>query len=402
MSMSLILVQVVPQTLFLIILFSFFLTNPSIFCPAMSTASLSMASTSTTCSSSLCNKISNFSITRSLTQVPTHLQPQFKPLKLKAHFSVCSRLSSLHHFRRPFSALDGVEVEVEEEGNECSEGEEEKDPQAEMLIEEGEEEAKGEEGSDRSDAGRLYVGNLPYSMTSTQLSEIFGEAGTVTYSEIIYDRVTDRSRGFGFVTLANVEEAQEAIRMFDGSQVGGRTVRVNFPEVPRGGEREILGPKIRNTGYKVYIDSPNKIYAGNLGWGLTSQGLKDAFEGRPGLLGAKVIYERGSGRSRGFGFVTFDTAANAEAAVTAMNGVEVDGRELRLNMASERARTVTVTPPPAAETSKENTEAGELVSPSASEPSADDTTDNVEVVSSPASDTTEDTDNSELVSSVSI
>lgn len=98
-------------------------------------------------------------------------------------------------------------------------------------------------------------------------------------------------------------------------------MRVNFPEVPRGGERAILGPKIRNTGYKVYIDSPNKIYAGNLGWGLTSQGLKDAFEGQPGLLGAKVIYERGSGRSRGFGFVTFDTAANAEAAVTAMNGV---------------------------------------------------------------------------------
>ncbi|KAL6133726.1 hypothetical protein ACLB2K_065960 [Fragaria x ananassa] len=369
----------------------------------MSTSSLSMASTSTTCSSSLCNKISNFSVTRSLTRIPAHLQPQFKPLKplkLKAHCSLFSRLYPLHNFRRPCSALDVLEVE---EGNESSD--EEKDPQAELLEEEeeGEEEPKGEAGSDRSDAGRLYVGNLPYSMTSTQLSEIFGEAGTVTYSEIIYDRVTDRSRGFGFVTMANVEEAQEAIRMFDGSQVGGRTVRVNFPEVPRGGEREILGPKIRNTGYKVYIDSPNKIYAGNLGWGLTSQGLKDAFEGQPGLLGAKVIYERGSGRSRGFGFVTFDTAANAEAAVTAMNGVEVDGRELRLNMASERARTVTVTPPPAAETSTENTEASELVSPSASETTAEDNTDSGEVVSSPGSESTaEDADSSELVSSVSI
>ncbi|KAM5559300.1 33 kDa ribonucleoprotein, chloroplastic [Rosa sericea] len=386
---------------------TFFPKNISLPIPlVMSTSSLSMASTSTTCSSSLCNKISNFS----LTPIPTYLQPQFKPpkplkpLKLKAHFSYFSRLSSLHHFRRPFSALDGLEVG---EGNESSEeeGEEEKDPQAELLEEEEEEEKEEpkEAGSDRSDAGRLYVGNLPYSMTSTQLSEIFGEAGTVTYSEIIYDRVTDRSRGFGFVTMSNVEEAQEAIRMFDGSQVGGRTVRVNFPEVPRGGEREILGPKIRNPGYKVYIDSPNKIYAGNLGWGLTSQGLKDAFEGQPGLLGAKVIYERGSGRSRGFGFVTFDTAAAAEAAVTAMNGVEVDGRALRLNMASERARTVTVTPPPASETSTENTEASELVSPSASETTAEDTTDSGEVVSSPASETTaEDADSSELISSVSI
>lgn len=82
---------------------------------------------------------------------------------------------------------------------------------------------------------------------------------------------------------------------------------------------------------------------------------------------------------------------------------EVDGRELRLNMASERARTVTVTPPPAAETSTENTEASELVSPSASETTAEDTTDSGEVVSSPGSESTaEDADSSELVSSVSI
>ena len=59
-----------------------------------------------------------------------------------------------------------------------------------MLVEEDEaeeskeEKPKGEAVSERNDAGRLYIGNLPYSMTSTQLSEIFGEAGTVTYSEV--------------------------------------------------------------------------------------------------------------------------------------------------------------------------------------------------------------------------
>lgn len=103
-------------------------------------------------------------------------------------------------------------------------------------------------------------------------------------------------------------------------QVGGRTIKVNFPEVPRGGEREVLGPKIRNSN-KSFVDSPHKLYAGNLGWGLTSQALRDAFADQPGVLSAKVIYERDTGRSRGFGFVSFETAEAAQSAFDAMNGV---------------------------------------------------------------------------------
>lgn len=97
-------------------------------------------------------------------------------------------------------------------------------------------------------------------------------------------------------------------------------MRVNFPEVPRGGEKEVMAPKIRSS-YKGFVDSPHKIYAGNLGWGLTSQGLIDAFANQTGLLSAKVIYERDTGRSRGFGFVSFESDENAEAALNAMNGV---------------------------------------------------------------------------------
>ena len=103
-------------------------------------------------------------------------------------------------------------------------------------------------------------------------------------------------------------------------QVGGRTVKVNFPEVPRGGERAVMGPKIRSS-YRGFVDSPYKIYAGNLSWRLTSEGLRDAFADQPGLLGAKVIYERESGRSRGFGFLSFASAENAESALNAMDEV---------------------------------------------------------------------------------
>ncbi|CAL9134450.1 33 kDa ribonucleoprotein, chloroplastic-like [Musa acuminata AAA Group] len=188
----------------------------------------------------------------------------------------------------------------------------------------------------RQEVGRLYVGNLPFTMTPAELAEVFSEAGTVETVEVVYDRVTERSRGFAFVTMASVEEANEAIRMFDGSQVGGRTVKVNFPEVPRGGEREVLGPRMRSRGF---VDSPYKVYAGNLGWSLTSQALRDAFFSQPGLLGAKVIFDRDTGRSRGFGFVTFASAEECQAAIEAMNGVVVEGRPLRLSLAEGRPST---------------------------------------------------------------
>lgn len=98
---------------------------------------------------------------------------------------------------------------------------------------------------------------------------------------------------------------------------------MNFPEVPRGGEREVMSPKIRSS-YQGFVDSPHKIYAGNLSWDLTSQGLREAFEEQPGYLSAKVIYDRDSGRSRGFGFITFSSADEVESALNNMNGVVKD------------------------------------------------------------------------------
>ncbi|CAI8602355.1 unnamed protein product [Vicia faba] len=179
-----------------------------------------------------------------------------------------------------------------------------------------------------SQLNRLFVGSLPFSLSSSQLAQLFGEAGNVVSVEIVHDDLADRSRGFAFVTMGSAEEAEEAIRMFEGTNVGGRVIKVNFPEVPKVGKSVRMG-----SNYKGYVDSPHKIYAGNLGWDMTSQVLKKAFAEQQGLLSAKVIYERNTGKSRGFGFVTFKTAEDVEAALDAMNGVEVQGRPLRLRLA---------------------------------------------------------------------
>jgi RNA recognition motif-containing protein len=74
---------------------------------------------------------------------------------------------------------------------------------------------------------KLYVGNLPYSMTSEDLSEKFGEFGTVMSSKVITDRDTGRSKGFGFVEMGSDSEAQAAIDKLNGSDMGGRPLKVN-------------------------------------------------------------------------------------------------------------------------------------------------------------------------------
>ncbi|CAH9078855.1 unnamed protein product [Cuscuta epithymum] len=206
------------------------------------------------------------------------------------------------------------------------------------LVEPDQEEEGEDEGAESQpdDAGKLFVGNLPFTVTSSQLSEIFSEAGHVRNVEVIYDRVTLRSRGFAFVTMGSVEEANEAIRMFNLSQIGGRSVKVNFPEVPKGGEREVIAPRVRSSNAET-TDSQFKIYAANLNWRLTSQGLKEAFADQPGMLNANVVYDLDSGRSQGYGFISFASAEELEAALKTMDGVEVEGRPLRLQVAKGKS-----------------------------------------------------------------
>lgn len=85
-------------------------------------------------------------------------------------------------------------------------------------------------------AKKLYVGNLSYGMTQQTLQDLFAEAGTVASAVVIIDRMSGRSKGFGFVEMSTEEEAQKAIEMFNGKEVDGRKLTVNEakPMEPRG------------------------------------------------------------------------------------------------------------------------------------------------------------------------
>lgn len=76
-------------------------------------------------------------------------------------------------------------------------------------------------------AKKLYVGGLPYSTTDSELQEAFAQAGAVSSATIIMDRMTGRSKGFGFVEFENDGDADKAIDMWNGKDFGGRNLTVN-------------------------------------------------------------------------------------------------------------------------------------------------------------------------------
>ena len=84
---------------------------------------------------------------------------------------------------------------------------------------------------------KLYVGNLSYNTTSSDLEQLFGQYGTVQSAEVISDRETGRSKGFGFVQMGSDQEAQAAIDAMNGQQHDGRNLTVNEakPKEPRYG-----------------------------------------------------------------------------------------------------------------------------------------------------------------------
>lgn len=171
---------------------------------------------------------------------------------------------------------------------------------------------------------KLYVGNLAWSVTDEDLKDAFQEYGTLADCEVIMDP-SGRSRGFGFVTYSNVEEAQAAINALDQANFAERDIRVNFhaPRDPNAPRRE----------RRPNRDSAHRLYVGNLPWSFDDFDLQDTFEEFGTIVDARVITDRETGRSRGFGFVTMTADDECDKAIEELDGSLCEGRNIRVNRA---------------------------------------------------------------------
>ncbi len=82
-------------------------------------------------------------------------------------------------------------------------------------------------------AKKLFVGNLPHEITNDELQKLFEEFGTVDSANVIMDRATGRSKGFGFVEMSSEDEAEKATEAMNGKEVGGRALTVNEARPPK-------------------------------------------------------------------------------------------------------------------------------------------------------------------------
>ncbi|XP_076886548.1 small ribosomal subunit protein cS22-like [Bidens hawaiensis] len=178
-------------------------------------------------------------------------------------------------------------------------------------------------------ARRLYVGNIPRTTTNDDLQKIFEEHGAVDKVEVMYDKYSGRSRRFGFVTMKTVDDANAAIEKLNDSEIGGRKIKVNVTEKPLNG----VSSTLLQSDEAPFVDSPYKIYVGNLAKTVTSDSLKSLFAEKGNVVGAKVSRVPGTSKSSGFGFVSFSSEEEVEAAILAFNDAVLEGQKIRVNKA---------------------------------------------------------------------
>ncbi|KAL5175821.1 30S ribosomal protein 2, chloroplastic [Glycine soja] len=178
-------------------------------------------------------------------------------------------------------------------------------------------------------ARRLYVGNIPRTVTNDELAKIVQEHGAVEKAEVMYDKYSGRSRRFAFVTMKTVEDATAVIEKLNGTEIGGREVKVNVTEKP------LSTPDLPllQAEESEFIDSPHKVYVGNLAKTVTTDTLKNFFSEKGKVLSAKVSRVPGTSKSSGYGFVTFSSEEDVEAAISSFNNSLLEGQTIRVNKA---------------------------------------------------------------------
>ncbi|KAI8822531.1 uncharacterized protein EV422DRAFT_524332 [Fimicolochytrium jonesii] len=202
----------------------------------------------------------------------------------------------------------------------------------------------------------LYVGNIPYTAAWQDLKELFNEAGQVFRAEVATDE-RGRSRGYGTLLMASVEDAQKAVDLFNGYEWKGRRIDVREDRSYSEGPRAVNnagnnnGPsaaaKFVNAGVNGSASEANgavgttfanaaptstagrQLFVGNLPFTVQWQELKDLFREVGNVLRADVTVDN-QGRSRGYGQIVMSTVEDAQAAIDTLNGRDINGRAIEV------------------------------------------------------------------------
>lgn len=175
----------------------------------------------------------------------------------------------------------------------------------------------------------VYVGNLAWSVTSEQLMNVLQQAGPVVSCEV-QTTSNGKSRGFGLATFADADSAQHAIQTLRDYEIEGRLIflREDRGHLPRP-EKDTKSRQQRKAPEPDTPAEPStKLFVGNLPWRITGDDLKGMFSAHNPT--SSLVQVGRDGRSRGYGIVEFASVDAATAAMNAVNGQVLDGRDINV------------------------------------------------------------------------
>ena len=190
----------------------------------------------------------------------------------------------------------------------------------------------------------LFVRSLPASATTESLAEHFSQSYVIKHAVVVSDPKTKVSKGFGFVTFADLEDAESALKELNGSKFDGKIIRVDYAESRK---REIDEKVGRSVPTAASLESkhkreeergqgaPPKLIVRNLPWTIKEpEDLSVLFRSFGKVKHATL--PKKNGKLAGFGFVILRGRKNAEKALQNVNGKEIDGRTLAVDWAVEK------------------------------------------------------------------
>ena len=190
-------------------------------------------------------------------------------------------------------------------------------------------------------AGRrsLFVRSLPASASSESLAKLFSQYYPLRHATVVVDKATKQPKGFGFVTFADVEDAEKAQKEFDGAEYGGRKIKVEVAEPrhrPVNGESSASQSRITKPTFGRQNNPQPKLIVRNLPWTIKNEDQLCRLFMSYGKVKHVNLPKKGPGLSSGFAFVVLRGHKNAERALVGMNGREIDGRTLAVDWAVDK------------------------------------------------------------------
>ena len=173
---------------------------------------------------------------------------------------------------------------------------------------------------------KLFIGGLPREIGTEELREMFGKFGDMSDCVVPTDD-NGANRGFGFVTYSDKSEADAAVAELDGHKINGR--RIGVRDADSDDKKGKKGKRKDPEGAKLYI--------GNLPFKATEEQLKEVFKGVATITGLNIITDN-AGKPKGFAFAFVKEKDKAEEIVKSVNGSELLGRKIRVDVAQQKKR----------------------------------------------------------------